>query len=830
LLFAVASAACGVEPEIGELDLAAAAPVKARVKKRTLYVTGNGASSRVALRLGPTGLLEVDLGDDQVADKSFDRATFERIVIDAGGGDDVVRIDDSGGLFTDTELTTVSGGNGNDTLLGGFGAETFFGGGGNDVIDAGGNSDVIFMGAGDDVFVWQPGRGSDVVEGENGFDTMRFGGANVGEIFEIAADEERVRFTRNVASVTTDLDGVERIELAALGGADAVIVRDLSGTALAHLGVDLTGDAAADIVTLEAVAIVDVLAEGGALLARGLGAEVRVTNGEPADRMLVNGAAGTLMRVNGAEGADQIVVISESGLPVVQLAGASTLAAPSGMTALEVHGRGGDDTISAVGGLAAGVFFDGGEGDDVISGSVRDDVLIGGEGNDLLDGQQGADGIFMGAGDDVFNWDPGDGSDVVEGQDGADVLRFNGSGAGEQLRLEASGARLRFTRDIGLVALDLASVETAQLRTSGGSDSVVVRDLAGTPTTRVEIELALFGGGADALADIVTVEGSPAADVIAVATDGAALVATGLAAEVRVTGGDLGLDRLFVNGGPGDAMHVNGTEAADQILVISDGGIPVVQLEGASLLAAPAGQASLAVFGHGGDDTISAVGAVSMGMRFDGGDGDDVLFGSYREDLLIGGPGNDRLDGQQGADVLDLGAGDDTANWDPGDGSDVVEGGDGRDTLAFNGSGASETMELGAIGARVRLFRDIGIVAQELGDVERVAIRAFGGSDRLTVHDLAGTAVAEVDVDLGLFAGGGDALIDAVHVNGTHADDTIAIAADGATVVTSGLAASVTVYGAEPTDQLVVSGLGGIDAISVGAGVEALISLLVLQD
>jgi Ca2+-binding RTX toxin-like protein len=285
-----------------------------------------------------------------------------------------------------------------------------------------------------------------------------------------------------------------------------------------------------------------------------------------------------------------------------------------------------------------------------------------------------------------------------------------------------------------------------------------------------------------------------------------------------------------VNGGPGDAMHVNGTEAADQIMVISDGGIPVVQLEGASLLAAPAGLATLAVFGHGGDDTISAVGGVSMGMLFDGGDGDDRLFGSFREDLLVGGPGNDFLDGQQGADVLDGGDGDDTVQWDPGDGSDVVEGGDGRDTLAFNGSNGNEIMELGAIGARVRLFRDLGSVAQDLGGVERVAIRAFGGTDRVTVHDLAGTAVAEVDVDLALFSGGGDALIDAVHVNGTHADDTIAIAADGATVVTSGLAASVTVRGSEPSDQLVVNGLGGIDAISAGPGVEALISLLVLQD
>ena len=33
-----------------------------------------------------------------------------------------------------------------------------------------------------------------------------------------------------------------------------------------------------------------------------------------------------------------------------------------------------------------------------------------------------------------FQWDPGDGSDTIEGQAGTDTLRFNGSGASENLR------------------------------------------------------------------------------------------------------------------------------------------------------------------------------------------------------------------------------------------------------------------------------------------------------------------------------------------------------------------------------------------------------------
>ena len=99
-----------------------------------LTVEGTNASDRIALRLqaGRPDILQVDVGDDGTADFSFERADVVEVVVQAGNGDDFVRIDESNGVFTDTIPTTIDGGNGNDDLAGGPGAETLLGGNGND--------------------------------------------------------------------------------------------------------------------------------------------------------------------------------------------------------------------------------------------------------------------------------------------------------------------------------------------------------------------------------------------------------------------------------------------------------------------------------------------------------------------------------------------------------------------------------------------------------------------------------------------------------------------------------------------------------------------------
>ena len=82
------------------------------------------------------------------------------------------------------------------------------------------------------------------MEGENGADAMVFNGANIAENIDLSANGNRLRFFRNIGSITMDTAGVERIDVATLGGADLVTVNDLTGTDVGKGILEVVGDAA----------------------------------------------------------------------------------------------------------------------------------------------------------------------------------------------------------------------------------------------------------------------------------------------------------------------------------------------------------------------------------------------------------------------------------------------------------------------------------------------------------------------------------------------------------------------------------------------------------
>jgi len=301
----------------------AAQAVQAKLKHGGLTIKGTNASDEITLRLqtGDPGILELDVGDDGTADFSFELTSVAKIAVDGGGGDDLISIDDANGTFTDSIPTTINGGAGNDTIAGGKGIETLVGGAGNDTIDGNGGNDLARMGTGDDTFVWDPGDGSDVVEGQRGADTMLFNGAGGDEQVELSANGKRLKFVRTQGNITMDTAGIERVDFNALGGADDVTVNDLTGTDVTSLNVDLagtvggaTGDGKADSVVVNAPDgndSIDVSGDADVVKVSGLAPTIKILHPEVAnDRLEIATLAGAdaVNTIGLAPGAIQLFV------------------------------------------------------------------------------------------------------------------------------------------------------------------------------------------------------------------------------------------------------------------------------------------------------------------------------------------------------------------------------------------------------------------------------------------------------------------------------------------------------------------------------------------
>src|SRR6516225_1418396 len=520
------------------------------------------------------------------------------------------------------------------------------------------------------------------------------------------------------------------------------------------------------------------------------GDDLMIWNPGDGSDLFEGGDGNDTAEVNGGNGAEVFTITANGSRVRFDRISPAPFSIDIGTTEnLVVNANGGDDTITAGNGLAGliSLTIDGGAGNDTITGGDGDDRLLGGDGNDLITGGRGNDTALLGAGDDTFVWNPGDGSDVVEGQDGTDTLVFNGSNVSEKISISANHGRVSLVRDVGNVTMDLNGVEHIQLNALGSADNITVNDLSGTGVTQVAIDLASPPGSGvgDGAADTVTVNATKYDDVIAVQGQNGSLTVTGLP----------------------EAITISGSESTD----------------------------TLVVAGGAGNDTLSAatLPAGNTTLTLDGGSGNDTIIGSQGDDILLGGDGNDTVTGGRGNDTALLGNGNDTFIWNPGDGSDTVEGQAGTDTLVFNGANINERMDISANGERARLTRDVGNITVDLNGVERIQINALGGADTVTVNDLTGTDVKQVAIDLAGTPGSGqgDGAADSVTVNGTGGNDHITVASSGASVVVNGLAAQVTIAGAEPDkDSLVVNGAAGNDTINASALTAGQINLTINGD
>ncbi|MBO6504781.1 MAG: hypothetical protein JJ850_05270 [Kordiimonadaceae bacterium] len=356
-------------------------------------------------------------------------------------------------------------------------------------------------------------------------------------------------------------------------------------------------------------------------------------------------------------------------------------------------------------------FFEGGDGDDLVTGGDGDDTirgyrgwdtLEGGFGDDTLIGGRGNDSIDGGCGDDYIRIDRGD--DTIDGGLGFDIIDYSWwvitSPAGLLINLDA-GVALDFEDGEDIISniehvigpegddTIIGSDDDESLEGNGGDDILI----GGGGTNTLE-----GGSGADTFRydgfedDIIADFNSNEGDVIdlrevaeiesfaeiqAIATQvGDDLVLT-FAQGATITLWDTAIADLdandFLFAGVDDADTVRGSDASNDHIGSS----------GAEHFRVGAGDDK--VFGRGGNDiTHGGRGSDTIG----GGSGNDTIFGGNGNDLIFGGKGSgdndDVLDGEGGNDTLHGGSGSDTAVG--GDGRDVLFGGTGDDDLS-GGSG-----------------------------------------------------------------------------------------------------------------------------------------------
>jgi len=277
-----------------------------------LSVLGDNFDNTIIASRDATGQILVNSGAVSIDGGQPTVATATEIDIFGGNGNDTIALDQTNGALPSAHLF---GGNGNDVLTGGAGADQLFGGNGNDTLNGGdandildggnGNdtvvggkgSDMAFLGTGNDTFIWDPGEGSDVVEGQNGFDTLLFRGANIGENINISANGSRALLSRTAGNVTMDLNSVERIQFDAVGqNADHITINDLTGTDVKQVAIDLGGAGGGGEDQPDTVSIfatnghaIRVTDNNGVVTVSGLASTVTISNFEVGtDHLLIN--------------------------------------------------------------------------------------------------------------------------------------------------------------------------------------------------------------------------------------------------------------------------------------------------------------------------------------------------------------------------------------------------------------------------------------------------------------------------------------------------------------------------------------------------------------
>jgi Ca2+-binding RTX toxin-like protein len=674
---------------------------------------------------------------------------YQSPVVDAGEGDDLI--------FGSTLADLLYGVGGDDTIRGLEGGDHLYGGEGHDQL-YGDDSTNDAHATGDDFLYGE--SGDDLLSGNDGADTLLgFGGNDT----LLGGDGNDQIYGNDGNDIVTWNAGDDSDTVEGLTGSDSLIVNGLHESDF----IDISGNGErvrlflaieSSTMNLNDVETISFISMGGS------------------DTVTVNDLSGTdttTINVNLAEPElhpdpshlpDRISVRGTAGDDAVTISGSTSPIRVLGLPAVvNVIGAGASDDL----------VFSASGGDDFVdattfasrfialsmNGDSGDDVLLGSAGDDTVSGGDGIDFALLGPGNDKYRWLPGDDNDAISGQAGADQIEFTGTDANENIDISANGQRVRFARDLDNIAMDLHDFEQIAFNARGGEDNITVNDLTGTAANTVTVNLAAdpsFSGGRDQ----VFIMGTSGNDT------------------VDVQGNN---ETYFVNGFS-SLVEVRGSDAVDQLV--------------------------LDVFG--GNDVVDAsrLSSIANAITVDSGTGDDIVHGGGGNDLLIGGEGNDTIEGQYGDDVVLLDSDDDTAIWNAGHGSDRIEGHTGSNKLV-----SSELYELfvSSNGPRVRWLHDnphVSPLYEAVVDFDDIQTIDLSGN-QITINDLSGTDVTQVNVNAHLLT-----------ANGTAADEAISVTVSGGDVSVLGLSVLLTIPDASFSNLLVINSAEGNDVIDA-SGVES---------
>jgi Ca2+-binding RTX toxin-like protein len=292
------------------------------------FLFGSSSGERIFARGGADTVYALG-GDDEVYGEGQDD------VLDGGTGDDLL----NGGSGDDV----LEGRDGRDFLEGSTNDDILRGGGEDDFLVGGLGSDYLSGGGEDDNINWADGDGSDVVDGGGGNDVLSLftadsGGTSsfTGERFEISAVGVETLIQRiSENPFNQRVSNVEDLEFFLAGGADTVVVSDLSGTGVGSI--TLFGGDGSERISSSGSTPLLVFGEGQSDFLTGSSGDDEFHGGDRGDR------------IGGNAGNDQL------------------------------FGDDGDDTLT------------GGTGNDIINGGEGEDGIVGGADNDTLTGEAGAD-------------------------------------------------------------------------------------------------------------------------------------------------------------------------------------------------------------------------------------------------------------------------------------------------------------------------------------------------------------------------------------------------------------------------------------------------------